>query len=103
MFGMHVDCRARGRWEVLDRGLFVLYGWPVVLPDYLVTTRGPRGLLQLLGLVAVFGVSYLASLPLFFPTSESGKMIGGPKTSLSGLALRAVALADELKTVSRRK
>ncbi len=44
----------------------MLYGWPVALPYYLVTTRGPRGLLLLLGLAAVFLLSYLASLPLFF-------------------------------------
>jgi hypothetical protein len=52
------DSRARGvRW-VFDMGLFLYIAWPVVMPYYLLKTRGTKGLLSILA----FAVAYVGAL-----------------------------------------
>jgi hypothetical protein len=38
----------------LDLGFFLYLAWPVVMPYYLVKTRGAKGLLIMLGFVAAY-------------------------------------------------
>src|SRR5262245_64884342 len=47
------DSRKRG-WWVYDMGFFLSVAWPIVMPYYLVKTRGSRGLLVILGFVAAY-------------------------------------------------
>ena len=45
----------RGReWCVWDLGLFLFLAWPVLVPFYLLRTRGARGLLPILGVAVVY-------------------------------------------------
>jgi hypothetical protein len=70
------DSRKRGiRW-VFDMGMFLYVAWPLVLPYYLLKTRGARGLLVTLGFVgayigaAVIGMLlYLFLAPAGWPTA----------------------------------
>lgn len=70
------DSRKRGiRW-VFDMGLFLYVAWPLVLPYYLLKTRGARGLLVTLGFIgayigaAVIGMLlYLFLAPAGWPTA----------------------------------
>ena len=42
------DSRGRGVGWVFDMGLFLYVAWPVVMPYYLLKTRGAKGLLAIL-------------------------------------------------------
>jgi hypothetical protein len=59
---LRTDSRRRGVVPVYDLGLFLYLAWPIVMPYYLVKTRGAKGLLVILGFVvayvgaALFGV-----------------------------------------------
>lgn len=48
------DSRKRGVGWVFDMGLFLYIAWPVVLPYYLLKTRGAKGLLVILACAAVY-------------------------------------------------
>jgi hypothetical protein len=52
------DSRARGVGWVFDMGLFLYIAWPVVIPYYLLKTRGAKGLLAILA----FGGAYVGAL-----------------------------------------
>lgn len=52
------DSRGRGVGWVFDMGLFLYIAWPVVMPYYLLKTRGAKGLLTLLA----FGGAYVGAL-----------------------------------------
>lgn len=63
------------RW-VFDMGLFLYVAWPIVLPYYLIKSRGARGLLVILGFVAVYIgttvigiILYLSLAPAGWPTA----------------------------------
>ena len=51
------DSKLRGISWVLDMGLFLYIAWPIVMPYYLIKTRGWRGLL----VISVFAVVYLGT------------------------------------------
>jgi len=51
---LRTDSRQRGVLSVYDLGFFVYLAWPVVMPYYLIKTRGAKGLLIMLGLVAAY-------------------------------------------------
>src|SRR5436190_22444026 len=51
---LRTDSRRRGVLAVYDLGFFLYLAWPLIMPYYLVRTRGARGLLIMLGFVAVY-------------------------------------------------
>ena len=51
---LRTDSRKRGVAAVYDLGFFLYIAWPVVMPYYLVKTRGAKGLLVMLGFVATY-------------------------------------------------
>lgn len=51
---LRTDSRRRGVLAVYDLGLFLYLAWPLVMPYYLLKTRGARGLLVILGFVVAY-------------------------------------------------
>jgi hypothetical protein len=51
---LRTDSRRRGVLSVYDLGFFLYLAWPVVMPYYLVKTRGAKGLLTILGFVVAY-------------------------------------------------
>lgn len=59
------DSKARGvRW-VFDMGLFLYIAWPVVMPYYLLKTRGAKGLLAILAFAGAYVGALLAGAILY--------------------------------------
>ncbi len=53
-YWIHSDCQRLGINEPLDLGFFLMAGWPVAYPYYLVKTRGwGRGLLMVAGMIGL--------------------------------------------------
>jgi hypothetical protein len=48
------DSGKRGVGLVFDMGLFLYIAWPLVMPYYLLKTRGAKGLLVILGFLGVY-------------------------------------------------
>ncbi|HKS29145.1 MAG TPA: hypothetical protein VJS44_15060 [Pyrinomonadaceae bacterium] len=48
------DSRKRGVKWAMDMGLFLYIAWPLIMPYYLLKTRGAKGLLIILGFAAVY-------------------------------------------------
>ena len=59
------DSRKRGVGWVFDMGLFLYIAWPVLMPYYLLKTRGAKGLLLLLAFAAVYVGALLAGGVLY--------------------------------------
>ena len=51
---LRTDSRRRGVLSVYDLGFFLYLAWPVVMPYYLLKTRGAKGLLVILGFVVAY-------------------------------------------------
>src|SRR6266571_7536495 len=51
---LRTDSRRRGVLSVYDLGLFLYLAWPIVMPYYLVKTRGGKGLLLILAFVVAY-------------------------------------------------
>lgn len=51
---LRTDSRRQGVLTVYDLGFFLYLAWPLIMPYYLVRTRGAKGLLVMLGFVAVY-------------------------------------------------
>src|SRR6266849_10928919 len=51
---LRADSRKRGVASVYDIGFFLCIAWPLVMPYYLVKTRGVKGLLVILGFIAAY-------------------------------------------------
>ena len=51
---LRTDSCRRGVLSVYDLGFFVYLAWPIVMPYYLIKTRGAKGLLVMLGFVAAY-------------------------------------------------
>ena len=51
---LRTDSRKRGVVWVYDLGFFLCIAWPLVMPYYLVKTRGARGLLVILGFIGAY-------------------------------------------------
>ena len=58
------DSRERGVGWVLDMGLFLYVAWPVILPYYLLKTRGRKGLLVILLFAGVYVGALVAGATL---------------------------------------
>jgi hypothetical protein len=48
------DSRKQGVSLVFDTGLFLYVAWPVIMPYYLLKTRGAKGLITILGFLGVY-------------------------------------------------
>jgi len=48
------DSRRRGIVLVYDIGLFLYLAWPIIMPYYLLKTRGAKGLLVVAGFICVY-------------------------------------------------
>ncbi|MGO9272555.1 MAG: hypothetical protein ACLQOO_20370 [Terriglobia bacterium] len=44
-------------WRVFDLGFFMYLLWPVIVPYYLIKTRGPKGLLPIIGFIGAYFVA----------------------------------------------
>src|SRR5204862_7013966 len=51
---LRTDSRRRGVLSVYDLGFLLYLAWPIVMPYYLIKTRGAKGLLVILGFVVVY-------------------------------------------------
>jgi len=51
---LRTDSRKRGVVWVYDLGFFLGIAWPLVMPYYLVKTRGAKGLLVILGFIGAY-------------------------------------------------
>jgi hypothetical protein len=51
---LRTDTRIRGIAWVYDMGFFLFIAWPLVMPYYLVKSRGAKGLLVVLGFVGAY-------------------------------------------------
>jgi hypothetical protein len=51
---LRTDSHRRNVLSVYDLGLFLYLAWPIVMPYYLVKTRGAKGLLIILGFVVAY-------------------------------------------------
>jgi hypothetical protein len=51
---LRTDSRKRGVVWVYDMGFFLFIAWPLVMPYYLVKTRGAKGLLVILGFIGAY-------------------------------------------------
>jgi hypothetical protein len=58
------DSRKRGFAWVYDMGLFLYLAWPLIMPYYLLKTRGARGLLLILAFIMVYVGAVLAGMGL---------------------------------------
>lgn len=61
---LRTDSRRRGVFCVYDLGLFLYLAWPILMPYYLLKTRGAKGLLIILGFVVAYFGAALAGLVL---------------------------------------
>lgn len=59
------DSRGRGVGWVFDMGLFLYIAWPIVMPYYLLKTRGLRGLLAILVFAGVYVGAFMAGVALY--------------------------------------
>jgi len=61
---LRTDSRRRGVLSVYDLGFFLYLAWPIVMPYYLLKTRGAKGLLVMLGFAAAYVGAALAGMVL---------------------------------------
>jgi|SRR5882672_172917 len=59
------DSRKRGVAWVYDIGLFLYLAWPLILPYYLLKTRGARGLLVILAFAGTFVLATLVGMAFY--------------------------------------
>ena len=59
------DSRQRGVGWVFDMGLFLYIAWPVVMPYYLLKSRGAKGLLVMLAFAGAYVGALLAGAMLY--------------------------------------
>ena len=62
---LHRDSSRTGVPMAFDMGLFLYVAWPLVLPYYLIKSRGAKGLLVISGFVAVYIGATLTGLILY--------------------------------------
>jgi len=58
------DSRKRGVKWVYDLGFFLCIAWPIVMPYYLVKTRGAKGLLVILGFIGAYAGATIVGIIL---------------------------------------
>ena len=63
------DSRKRSVGWVLDMGLFLYIAWPLIMPYYLLKTRGVKGVLAILVFIGVYLMAALFGLALYIVTT----------------------------------
>jgi len=58
------DSRRRNVAWVYDMGFFLCIAWPIVMPYYLLKTRGAKGLLVILGFIAAYFTAAIAGVAI---------------------------------------
>jgi len=61
---LRTDSHRRGVLSVYDLGFFLYLAWPIVMPYYLLKTRGAKGLLVILGFVVAYVGAAIVGLVL---------------------------------------
>ena len=59
------DSRKLGVEWVLDMGLFLYIAWPLIMPYYLLKTRGVKGILAIIVFIGVFVMAAMAGIGLY--------------------------------------
>lgn len=59
------DSRKRGFKWPFDLGLFLYIAWPLLMPYYLLKTRGAKGLLVILGFISVYVGALVAGVMFY--------------------------------------
>ena len=59
------DSRSRGIAWSCDVGMFLYIAWPLIMPYYLVKSRGAKGLLVILGFVSAFVAALVMGMALY--------------------------------------
>jgi hypothetical protein len=63
-------------------GLFLYIAWPVIMPYYLVKTRGAKGLLVILGFVGAYLGAQMAGVALYVllaPRGAESQLVLSPR------------------------
>lgn len=72
------DSRQRRVAWIYDLGFFLGLAWPLIMPYYLVKTRGARGLLVILGFIAAYYGAAVAGVIVSVATvALSGRQLAG--------------------------
>lgn len=66
------DSRKRGITQVYDIGYFLYVAWPLIMPYYLLKTRGVKGLLLIFVFIAVYIGTFLVGMGLYLLLAPSG-------------------------------
>lgn len=69
------DSRKRAVGWVYDIGFFLSIAWPLIMPYYLLKTRGAKGLLLILAFIAVYIGALVAGMGLYLllaPSTSTG-------------------------------
>jgi hypothetical protein len=61
---LRTDSRKHGVVWVYDLGLFLCIAWPLVVPYYLVKTRGAKGLLVILAVIGAYVGATIAGITI---------------------------------------
>ncbi|MDT4966886.1 MAG: hypothetical protein QOJ64_1623 [Acidobacteriota bacterium] len=69
---LRTDSRKRGVASVYDMGLFLFIAWPLVLPYYLVKTRGAKGLVAVVAFVGAYIGAAIVGVTLSVLISSPG-------------------------------
>ena len=56
------DARKRQDWPCYDFGTFIFFGWPAVVPWYLIRTRGPKGILLALAVLGLLVLPFVTAV-----------------------------------------
>ena len=69
---LRADSRKRGISWVFDMGLFLYVAWPLILPYYILKSRGGKGLLAILCFVATYIGATLVGAMLYLFLAPQG-------------------------------
>jgi hypothetical protein len=61
---LRTDSRKRGIPWVYDMGFFLNIAWPLIMPNYLLKSRGAKGLLVILGFVGAYVGAVLVGITI---------------------------------------
>ena len=62
---LQAETKSSAVMRIYCPGVLIGSAWPIVIPYHLLKTRGPRGLLPLLALIATFVVAKLLALVIY--------------------------------------
>ncbi|HEX5637888.1 MAG TPA: hypothetical protein VFY78_12415 [Gammaproteobacteria bacterium] len=60
------DAKNRNYYRPYEFGAFIIFGWPIVLPAYLVATRGWKGLLLFPGFIVCYYLPWSTGLAAYY-------------------------------------